>query len=359
MKKLLIVLSALVIAVFIAGSVFAMEMYEPEQRAAKLAQEKAAPVKISGEFTFGAITPFDAVKGNIGYANMYADFYIYPDEYNTILIELAGTGATGFADNTISAPYWELSTDVGKALDLPIGLVNTAGKTSLYSSKYEVTGLAYERTLVRSWIDPLSWKFAVDGGAFQVTVALGFGEGIAVEDGDLNDIGFLLVIPEVGPAAVEAWYLVQDNPDYKGKLGFDVKAADLMDGMLGLAGGFMFDMVEDIAGDTHWYYGVGASVKYDPAKIGVSLNGWDEDALYQMGVDANLELNDTFGIDAALGLAFADGADTFQGAEFSVYAKVGAAKWSAGYTITDNAFAYVPSVAGIEGGVFVNADIDF
>jgi hypothetical protein len=59
--------------------VFAVEsaaMYDPEARQSKLMEEKAAPVKVSGEFTFGAITPFDAEDARQGYANIYADFYI-------------------------------------------------------------------------------------------------------------------------------------------------------------------------------------------------------------------------------------------------------------------------------------------
>ncbi|KPJ83459.1 MAG: hypothetical protein AMS17_17515, partial [Spirochaetes bacterium DG_61] len=89
MKKLLIFLSALVIVAFIAAPVFAMEMYEPEQRAAKLAEEKASVLKASGELTFGAITPFDSADEAVGYANMYVDFTLWPDEYNSILFELA------------------------------------------------------------------------------------------------------------------------------------------------------------------------------------------------------------------------------------------------------------------------------
>jgi len=91
MKKLLIFLSALVIVAFIAAPVFAMEMYEPEQRAAKLAEEKASVLKASGELTFGAITPFDSADEAVGYANMYVDFTLWPDEYNSILFELAGS----------------------------------------------------------------------------------------------------------------------------------------------------------------------------------------------------------------------------------------------------------------------------
>ena len=379
MKKLLIFLSALVIVAFIAAPVFAMEMYEPEQRAAKLAEEKASVLKASGELTFGAITPFDSADEAVGYANMYVDFTLWPDEYNSILFELAGSkvfaqgptvvtedygvpiGEVTYVEDSnglFTVPYFELTTDVGKALDLPMGLKNTAGLTSLYTSKYEVTGLAYERTQVRSWIDPLAWKFAADFGGFKATAALGFGFG----DVDQNDVGIFVEIPEVGPAVVEAWYLSENNAEMKGKTGFDVKAADLMDGMLGVAAGLVYDVAEDAGG-----WGVGASIMYDPFTIGASVNGYDQDPLWQLGVDANWALNDTFGLDAALGYSFADDDETtdlaedgFQGIEFSVYAKVGAAKWAVGYTYADNTgFAYAPAVSAPDGGIFVNADVDF
>jgi hypothetical protein len=354
MKKLLVVLSVLFVVALLASSAFAVAMYDPEQRAAKLAEVKAAPLKMSGEFTFSTMTPFDAVDGAIGYANMYADFVLYPDEYNSILIEIAGAGATGFSSNVITVPYWELTTDVGKALDLPVGLMNTAGKTSLYTNKYEVSGLAYERTLVRTAIDPLAWKFKVTTDKVQATAALGFGEGADT----LNDIGLYVFIPAVGPAEVELWYLVQNDADFKGKVGGSVKAKGLLNEMLDVAGGFVFDIRDGAIPE--WAYGVGANVKYNKIRAAVSLNGNDVDTLRQLGFDANFAATDVFGLDAAVGLALADGADTFQGADISVYAKVGAAKWSVGYVIADGtSFAYVPAVGGINGGLYVAADIDF
>jgi len=395
MKKLLIVLSALVVVVLAAAPVFAVEsaaMYDPEARQSKLMEEKAAPVKVAGELTFGAITPFDADDARQGYANMYADFYIYADEYNTIMVELDGgyiqefvaLGAQGNFDeggvfiNGISANYWRLDTDVGKALDLPIGLVNTAGKTSLYSTKYEVTGLAYERDPVRTGLDPIPWTFAADAGMFQLTLGLGFGTwapviGAIVPGEDARQLGIYLAVPELGPAFFEAWYMAA-NKDYKGRLGADAKVMGLANGMVDVAGGFVYDVRDDAErtstdffGTTsvspEWAYGIGVNLNFPDvmsgADVGVGLNGNDTDAANQFGIDGQLMIDDTYGLDAAVGMSFADGADTFQGAEFSVFAQVGAAKWSVGYTITENGFAYVPAVGGPNGGLFVNADIDF
>jgi hypothetical protein len=358
MKKLVLILSAVVVLIAFAVPTFAMEMYDPEQRMAKLAEEKASVLKASGELTFGTVTPFDAPTGAIGFYNYYVDFTIFPDMYNSILLEVAGSGANSNWGNSAlapiaSLPYFELTTDVGGFLDLPVGLKNTAGRTSLYTDKYEVTGLAYERTKVRTWIDPLAWKFAVDADVVAVTAALGFGEGAEA----LNDIGVYAKVPAVADMAdIEVWYLAQDNADYKGTFGASVKVTDIAD-MIGVAGGFIFDTVDGAVPE--WAYGIGASAAYMDYTLGVSLNGDDVNTLDQFGIDADAKFGD-FGANAALGMSFADGADAFQGAEICAYVVVGNATWKAGYTIADGTFyAYNPAVAGPDGGLFVVADIDF
>jgi hypothetical protein len=357
MKKLVLILSAIVVLVAFAVPVFAMDMYDPEQRLAKLYDEKASVLKASGELTFGGITSFDAATAAQGFANFYVDFTIYPDEYNSIMLEIAGdTWASPVKLTTIN--YFELTTDVGAYFGLPVGLKNTAGRTSLYTNKYEVTGHAYERTLVRTFIDPLAWKFKVDAGVAQATAAIGFGEGAEA----LNDIGIYVFVPDIaGLLEAELWYLAQDNADYKGKFGLSVKVPDVMNGMLGFAGGFVFDTVDGAVPE--WAYGVGASANIMMAKIGVSLNGSDVDTLNLLAVDADLGFGD-FGLVGTVALSFAEIPDeTFYGAEISAYVKVGAAKWAVGYTIANDAFAapyaYTSSAASIDGGLFVNADVDF
>jgi hypothetical protein len=358
MKKLVLILSAVVVMIAFAVPTFAMNMYDPEQRAAKLAEEEAAVLKASGELTFGTVTPFDAANGAIGFYNFYVDFTLWPDMYNSVLLEVAGSGAnsnwgSSAAAPTPTLPYFEMTTDVGGFLDLPVGLKNTAGRTSLYTNKYEVSGHAYERSKVRSFIDPLAWKFAVDADVVAVTAALGFGEGAEA----LNDIGVYAFVPAVADMAdIEIWYLAQDNADYKGKFGASVKVTDIAD-MIGVAGGFVFDTVDGAVPE--WAFGVGASAAYMDYTLGVSLNGDDVDTLDQFGIDADAKFGD-FGANAALGMSFADGADTFQGAEIAAYIVIGNAQWTAGYTIADGTgYAYNPAVAGPDGGLFVNADIDF
>jgi hypothetical protein len=362
MKKLVLILSAIVVLVAFTVPVFAAEMYDPEQRMAKLYEEKASVLKASGEFTFGGMTSFDAATANQGFANFYVDFTIWPDEYNSILLEVAGAS---WATPTPTLAYFELTTDVGAYFGLPVGLKNTAGRTSLYTNKYEVTGHAYERDMVRSWIDPLAWKFLVDAGMVQATAAIGFGEGAEA----LNDIGIYVFVPDIaGMAEAELWYLAQDNADYKGKFGLSVKVPEIAD-MFGFAGGFVFNTVDGAVPE--WAYGVGGvvnlSVSTMMAKIGVSLDGNDVDALDKLAVDADLNAG-SVGLVGTIALNFAELPDeTFYGAEISAYVQAGAAKWAIGYTIANDAFGadprgfynYTCAVESIDGGLFLNADIDF
>jgi hypothetical protein len=370
MKKLLIVLSALVLTVAFAVPALAMDMYDADGISAKMESEEAPAVVFGGELTFGIITPFDSEKSAIGFDNSYVDVSVWPFDYNVVTFRLEHDGAfPTLGAGTWGAPYLYLTTDLGMWLDLPVGVKNSMGVLDLYSRKYEVTGHAYERTLVRSAIDPLSWKVAVDAGMATINAGIGLGENdsLSATPGEATyaDIGVVVEIPEAGPVDLEAFYLAQDDPDLKGNLGVDAKLVGMIP-MVDLAAGFMFDLVEDAAGDTHWYYGVGGLLTYSMLELGVSINGWDEDALYQLGIDAKVDLGG-YGVEGGIGMSFAsddyvgtlpDESETFQGAEFGVWLEVNAAKWRAGYVISDQYYTYTSAVAGVDGGLFITCDVD-
>ena len=372
MKKSILILSAILVLVAFAVPAFAMEMYDPDQRLAKLAEEEASPLKVSGEFTFGFITPFESEKASIGFANSYVDFIWYPDMYNSVLLEVALVGTFPQVAGTANFPYFQLETDVGAYFGLPVGLVNTMGITSLYTNKYEVTGHAWERDMIRSAIDPLAWKVLVDAGMVQVTTAIGIGENAV--DGAMNDLGFYVFIPAVGPAEIEIWYLVQDNPDLKGKFGASAKADGLFGGLIGFAGGFVYNTVEgsNIPGDDKfWAWGFGAGLDFMGLALGAGIEGNDSATVDRMWVDADYPIGGDFGVQAAFALSLSDdtgakSAETFLGAEGGVYVKVGGAKITVGYTFdaeeTDGYnYAYAPATVATspEGGLFVVGDIDF
>jgi len=191
-------------------------------------------------------------------------------------------------------------------------------------------------------------------------------------------------MPEIGPVQAEAWYLSQNNPDFKGKLGFSVKTnKPMIKEMVTFAGGFMYNLVDNSAAgyawdgyktgtlaadDKYWAWGAGAKMNLMGAGIGLSMNGDVMDAFDQLAVDVDYQIKEgPFGVQADAGFTFADvTTSAFLGAEFSVYVKAGGAKWNIGYLLDgddqDN-YGYAYSVAkvfaGSKGGLFVVGDINF
>jgi hypothetical protein len=356
------------------ASAFAMEIYEPEMRAAKMSEEKASVLIISGEMDFGMMTSFEYAEGSANYANLYMDITLWPDEYNTAFVEIASTSSNFSSGTALGAniTYAFITTRLGDYFGLPVGVETEIGKTSLNSNKYEVTAHAYERTMVRTTLDPVPFKVTVDADVVTVAFAMGFGQnngGAFVTDGEQNDVGIYFFIP-VDPAEVEVFYLALNNPDLEGVFGVDAKVTGLMNGMIGFALGFAYN-VAAVDPAPAWGYGFGVEVIYAPAELGVSINGMEETELNQVGIDLDVAVTDFFGIFFGLGLLLADGApSTFNGLEGSVYIDTGAASWYVGYVYADadnqaTGFGYagintgLATMYGPEGGFFISANIDF
>ncbi len=100
------------------------------------------------------------------------------------------------------------------------------------------------------------------------------------------------------------------------------------------------------------------------AAIGVSASGNEMDTLRRAAIDADVSFGD-FGLVGTAAVWDADPTDSndfgFYGAEIAGYVKVGSAKWTVGYEITEDGYAYSPAVvtSAPDGGFFVVADIDF
>lgn len=332
MKKLVLILTA--VAVLVAFAVPAL----------------ASDASWAGEFTFGGITPFEHSEVNNGYGNLYADVTYGVDDYNDVVFEFAGNVATGW---TVGAAF--LKTAVGDYLGLAIPLSAKAGFTSLYSSKFEVSGHAWERTPIRSNIAGNGFYFNADFG--MAVVDFGFNmEAGGTDAAPMIDYGVLITLPEVGPAFVEAFYMINDNHEFKGAFGVDGNAAF---GPAKAAAGFKYDTLMET-----WAFGVGASYSVSIATLGVSLNGNDVDAINMLGIDANIAPSDMYGADVAVGLGLAENAETFQGLEVSAYLAPGASKWRVGYLVTDQGYAYASQATSFAeplggGGLFLACDIDF
>jgi len=343
MKKLVVVISAIFLVAFAVPAL-------------------ASDVSWTGEFTFGGITSFQAGETNNGYGNLYTDATWSVDDYTSVVFEFAGgfgnvvTDPTPTFGNawTVGAAY--LETDLGAALGTGFGLTMKGGYSSLYSTKYEVSGHGYERSDVREGIEGVGGFYATFDFDM-ATLGVGFTMDPKPGAAAVADYGVLLTLPEVGPAWVEAFYMIQDNEDFKGVFGAAVKATDL--GPASVAAGFQYDTAAET-----WAYGVGASAAVDIATVGVSLNGNDTDPLNQVGIDLNVAPADNYGADVGIGLSMADGADTFQGADISGYYKAGASKWVVGYLITKQGYKYAaPATSAAEaaggGGLYIKCDVDF
>ena len=328
MRKLLVVISAIMFLAAFAIPVFA---------------------DWSGELEFGFATAFDPDKDDQAYGNLYAVYSESVDDYNSVTLQFDGT-TDGFGNgNAWTVGEASISTDIGKATDLPVGLSLKSGFFASGTQEYAaVTGWSFEDVAVGGT--------TLDGG-FQ----LGFGFGSAnldvafsvAEPTDGQDLLIDFYMPDVSGASVELYYDIVDSDDFKGAFGLDGSYAV---GPATIAAGFEYDTVA-----SGWSYGLGVSAGVSMATIGVSLNGNDADALNEIGLDANLAPADNYGLDVGVKLSMADGADTFQCADFSAYYKVGAATVRVGYDVTSTGEAYnAPAVLQDDnGGLYADVYIEF
>jgi hypothetical protein len=331
--------------------------------------------------------------------------FVTPDEFNEVFIEFGvakawdySYTAPGAGDDTPSINYFSLRTDLGAFLGLPIGLVATGGVDSLYTNKYEVTGTSYERTLIRSDIDPVPWKLEFDGGMWQLTFAIGWGQTIAGTEpkGIYNDLGLYLFLPEVLMGEWEFFYIAEDDPGWLGNLGVSYSSDQMLGGRLGVAGGFAYNLAENeyanVASDPdwadpadaadwllgkfpyQWAYGLGAAWVQGGLDTGIAINGWDESELFLLGIDLDYMITEAFGAGGATAFNFSDAAEagdyTWMG--FDIYGKIVAAgaEWKVGYLYRNNdsgwSYSWVPpafygaaAASAPEGGLYFIADVDF
>jgi hypothetical protein len=174
-----------------------------------------------------------------------------------------------------------------------------------------------------------------------------------------NDYAVLVTVPEVGPASLQFGYFM--NSEFTGELQVNVKALAIAD-LVDFAAGFTYDTTDGAI--PAWYWGAGLAASYSIATAGVSINGQEETAVNQLGIDLNVEQGD-IGADIGVGLNLADGAETFGGIEVSAYYTPGASKWRVGYLYeNDGSFIYnAPTqnasvIPGEGGGLFFGCDID-
>jgi len=353
MKKLLIVLSALVLVFGLAVSAFAVD------------------VDVTGEFNMNVMTDFDLPETFAG--DNYLDFTMNVDDYNTVLFELNFDdmwALTGL--NLVGLDVWYVKTDLGAYFDLPVGLTNAIGYWSVTPSKFEASGHAFERTLIRYGSGATLGLFpSVDFGQAKLDVALGFQNDGASET---NNYALLLTIPEVGPAMVEAFYVVNYGGLGDGNFGIDANATF---DMFTVAAGFRYDLrdaadkVPGVDANTEygesWAFGVGAKFMSAPFVVDAGLNGVggdvDNRTLNHLGARVGVDMDGEYGADVGIGYSFSDDdPESFGGVDISGWIKPGATTWRVGYLMKEAASWYGGyGVQGslAEGGLYVNAGVAF
>jgi len=345
MKKLLVVFTAILVVAFAAPAF-------------------ATDATWSGEFDFGGITAFDKEEITNGWANAYTDVTLGVDDYNEIVLEFlwqnGGNWGVGYAG---------LTTDLGMALGLPVGLKMTGGYVNIYSEKYEVTGHATERVDIRSNIgtDPMFFA-TVDVAPVTIKAGVSFEQNVGAP---VQDYAIYAYAPGIADMVdLEVGYFIDNNDDFKGNFIVTAKATDIMD-MLGVAAGFRYNAAAGGGvGDEKWFWGLGVKADLmDMLGIGVGVKGQEEDAFQILTVDVNVAVTDEFGVDVGLGLGFGDVMETFGGLEPSVYYTAGAATWRLGYLYRNedaaaNNYMYAapaatpaPNKSG--SGLFLTCGLDF
>jgi hypothetical protein len=351
MKKLLIVLSALVLAVGFAVPALAVD------------------VDVTGELTVGGITGFDEEKVANGWGNGYFDATASIDEYNDVVFRWT------IADGDVYQYVWlggqvYLKSDVGAYLDLPIGLTAQGGYFGFDSRKFEVTGHAWERKyrpgVFGGWITDAAFLFNLDFGMATLDVGVDFEAVDPVLP--TQDYVIMLSVPELGPASLEAGYFILDNDDFEGAFTANAKAEGLMD-MINVAAGFGVD-TKDVPDYAEWWYGIGAEVMYSMFTVGAALNGDEAYSVDRLALEGEAAIGDEYGVKVGVGLNLdtdnpAANDESLGGFEVSAYYKPGASEWVVGYLYCkDGQYKYNAPMVGPaaapdeRGGLFLKCDID-
>ena len=176
MRKLLVVLSAIMLVAAFAVPVFA---------------------DWTGELEFGFATAFDPAKDAEAYGALYTVFSKDVDDYNSVTLEFDGSTDGLGTGNAWTVGEASISTDIGKAAGLPVGLTLKSGYFASGTQEYaSVTGWGIE--------DVAAGGTTLDGG-FQL--GLGFGSAnldvaFGVADADGQDLLIDFYMPDLSGASV-------------------------------------------------------------------------------------------------------------------------------------------------------------
>jgi hypothetical protein len=324
----------------------------------------ASDITFGGDVTFGFISDFGDQVNDITDATL--DVMAAIDDYNSLVINIDGlennTSASGAAPQTgIGITKALVSTDVGKWLGLPVGVMVNWGYDDPDQNEFQNIS-AYGNE------DP--WDFAPNdywGLDFLVSVKMLEIELAFNPYGDVAPALLAgLAVKEPIPGVNAEVYYFQNGvvgEIGKGRISFDGAYSGDFGGFGVTAGAFFGYDLDDTATNA-WAYGVGFEGTYSMATVTVGLDGNESDALN--GITATVVVAPIDKVDIYGGLYY-DGANSeLVEVDLGINPHMGATEMYVGYLIAGDSpvgagdnFNAPPGLASGDSGAYIKFDVNY
>lgn len=316
---------------------------------------------LASEFTFGGdldwgfisnFTDTYAGADNIDFAATF-DVKGVIDDFNTASFSVT-TSDTATVE--IDLETAQLATDLGKALNLPIGFTSYAGWFN-FGSQELTTVTDYNLDYVANFTGS-RWQW---GAGISLMGVLNLEAATDFDFTPTGPGGWLGANAAFGPVSAEVWY---EN------IGADAFGANALISLAPIEGATVkaavgFEM--NLDADTY-ALGAGAKFSYGMFGAGVSFNGNDTDFVNLLGVEASVAPLANAGVKAGVLFNLPSATDVFNSFDVGVYYKAGASTWSLGYLFAPegvqplgdvNAPAVLAVGRPIGGGFYIGSSVDY
>ncbi len=317
----------------------------------------ASDVTTSGQVQFEWAQDMETLYDYNGDAEIVVTAVV--DEYNTAVVDFDYAQNSPASTNVIQLDKAYFTTAIGKYAgleDMGVTITLVWGWQEWANPRYS-KGTGYENEEV--WdAKAENWQFNVDIGIMDMVHI----EAAMAPEPGLAEAMFG-ISGGVDPVWVEVYYSQDGNALDAGIVGIGAKfGMDLVPGMyafdLGLA--FGYNMNSDAAPGSEWALGVGlANTIMDLAYLNVGFSGNDDTIFNLMWFELGAGYEDMVGFDAGIGMIMADWAeDTIDEIDFSVWTKVGAAKFRIGYVTVSEDNVVIAGAQDAYKGLNAPSDAD-
>ena len=287
------------------------------------------------------------------------------DDYNTLYIELE-EGPTTETDVTSLGVFGldraNFTTDFGALLELPVGVKVKSGFDEWKG------GSDSSKVTLGEWEDRIGAGFKGWGQQVEIMAA----DMLTIESAwtwDFSEKEFTVgAYGTVAPVSYEVAYTTLGVEPADGRIDGGAKfAMDVADGInVAAAADINYDLGTEV-----YQYGVGLQVAYNNVVwAGLGFRGDDVNAAdsIQIGLKAAPVADSSLAIFAFAGIGLEDTvyADAFDSAEFSLFYKFGASEWYLGYFWSSANAEYIAKEkndltpgGGEEGAIFLRAALSF